>query len=452
MHNLQRNEKFLLKIHGLGSNGEGVGYYNGFTVFVEGALPGEVIETQLYERQKRYGRGRLIAIKETSADRVTPPCPLFDRCGGCQLMHLAYAKQLEIKRQRVVDALQRIGKFEDIEVAPCLPSPAELGYRNKIQLPVKCENDKLRIGLYQRSSHDIVDVETCYIHNPLGEEVYKKVRSIVQKSGVEAYDAKTGLGELRHILIKSAINTEEALVILVTNGSPTSNLKKAASEIISCNRYVKGVVHNLNTEKDNIILGKEFSVLEGLGHIHEILCGIKFKVSPASFFQVNPMQAERLYNKALELGQLCGDETVLDAYSGVGTLSLLFSKHVKQVIGVECVPEAIEDANENAKLNDINNVTFTCAHAEDYIKTLSNCDMVLLNPPRKGCELQFLQGVIKLRPQKVIYISCDPATLARDLAILCQSGYVVDHVQPVDMFPQTSHVECIVKLNRKTEQ
>jgi len=450
MHPPKVKQNIKLPIHNIGSNGEGVGQYQGFTVFVDGALPGEVVEARLYQRQKRYGRANLLSVSDPSPHRVQPVCPLFGRCGGCQLMHLAYPEQLVIKRQRVVDALQRIGKLDAIEVGPCLPSPSPLAYRNKIQMPVReSPTGGLQIGLYARSSHDLVEVETCHIHCPLGEQVYKEAAPIIKQSGIKAYDPATGSGELRHILIKSAVNTGEALVILVTNGEATPLLKKIAGQIMSRCPAVKGVVHNIHTERDNVILGSVNKILEGSGIIQETLCGMQFKVSPASFFQVNPQQAEHLYEKALEFAQLKGHETVLDAYCGVGTMSLFFARQAKKVIGVECVPEAIEDAKENARLNQIQNAEFICGNAETIIDSLADIDTIILNPPRKGCEPSFLEGIGRLRPATVVYISCDSATLSRDLAVLHQMGYHVDFIQPYDMFPQTAHVECVAKVSGK---
>lgn len=433
MNKPQVGQKISLSIHGLGSSGEGVGYSNGYTVFVDGALPGEEIEASLYQCQKRHGFARLISITKSSHDRVTPPCKLFGKCGGCQLMHLSYTKQLEIKRQRVIDALRRIGKIE-CEVAPCIASPSPLGYRNKIQLPVK----GISIGLYARSSHDLIEVENCHIHSKLGEEVYGLIRQIVKRSAVE----------LRHILIKSALRTGEVLVILVTNGVATPLLRTLANEIMGSSAAIKGVVQNIHSGPDNTILGNNYVVLEGNGFIHERLGDLMFKVSPASFFQINPDQAEQLYAKALEFAELNGDETVLDAYCGVGTLSLFFARGAKKVIGVECVKEAIEDAIENGKINGIENATFVCANSEDFVSSLKDMDVVLLNPPRKGCDPAFLDGVGKLAPKKLIYISCDPATLARDLAHLRKFDYEIEGVQPFDMFPQTAHVECVVRLKK----
>lgn len=447
MHPPKLNQKIKLSIHNMGSAGEGIGQYQGFTVFVDGALTDEVVEARLYQRQKRFGRASLLSLVEPSPHRVDPPCPLFGRCGGCQLMHLSYSEQLVVKQQRVIDALQRIGKINDVEVAPCLPSPSPLAYRNKIQMPVKpCGKDGLSIGLYARSSHELVEVDKCYIHCTLGEDVYKKIAPIIKQSGIHAYDPVTGVGELRHLIIKSAVKTAEVLVVLVTKGDITPVLKGIAEKIMASCPSVKGVVHNINTERDNVILGSRYHVLKGSGTIQEKLCGLMFNVSPASFFQVNPQQAECLYDKALECADLKGHEVVLDAYCGVGTMSLFFAKHAKQVIGVECVSEAIEDAKNNAKLNQISNATFICANAETFINTLSEIDVIILNPPRKGCEISFLEGIGRLRPKTVVYISCDPATLSRDLAILRGLGYDIDVIQPFDMFPQTAHVECVVKL------
>ncbi len=440
------NQVIKLTIHNIGHQGEGVGSYSGYTVFVDGALPGEVVEARLFQCQKRYGRAELISILESSPDRVKPICPLFGQCGGCQIMHLAYEKQLEIEQKRIADALERIGKIKDPVVNSCIASPNQIQYRNKIQLPVRQGAKGIEIGLYARSSHDLIEVEHCAIHCPLGEEVYRNIRKIIKSSPIQPYNPKTGDGELRHVLIRSAQHTNEILVILVTTGEATKNLLDIAGQIIPESPAVQGVVQNINRRHDNVILGKEYKLLEGKQYIKENLCGFRFKLSPASFFQVNPLQAESLYKKALELAEIKGTETVLDAYCGVGTLALIFSKYAKKVIGVESCAEAIEDAKENSRLNAIENVKFICANAEDHIKTLDSIDMILLNPPRQGCAPAFLESIHRLLPKTVIYISCDPATLARDLAILYTFGYTVEVVQPFDMFPQTAHVECLVKL------
>lgn len=437
-------EEITLSIHGLGHSGEGVGYFNGFTIFVDGSLPGETVKARLKSCRKNFGIALLLSIITPSPDRVKPPCPLFGKCGGCQLMHLSYPKQLEAKRQKVVDALHRIGKIDACVINECLPSPLPLSYRNKIQLPVR---EGPSLGLYAKNSHDLISVDHCLIHCELGEEVFQQIKKLLRNSNIEPYDPKTGKGELRHVLIKSGIHTKEVLVVLVTNQKKSPELCSLARAIIDHAPSVKGVVHNLNQENDNIILGSSFETLEGMSHILEKICNLTFSISAASFFQVNPLQAEKLYLKALELADVQPNETVLDAYCGVGTLSLIFSRSAKKTIGVECVPAAIINAKENAKRNHIHNVSFVCSPAEELIHKLPPTDILLLNPPRKGCDPKFLEGVKKLSPKKIIYISCDPATLARDLKILHTYGYKVDLVQPFDMFPQTSHVECVAKLS-----
>ncbi len=447
MTNPKIGNKIQTIIRSVGSHGEGVGDCQGYTVFVEDALPGEVVEAVIFESKKRYARALLNRLLQPSPHRVQPICPLSGTCGGCQLMHLSYDQQLEVKRQRVLDSLQRIGKLSSVEVAPCLPSPSPLYYRNKIQCPIRNTQEGISIGLYARSSHDLIEVERCFIHCSLGEEVYEKARALIKQSGIKAYDPATGTGELRHILVRSAIHAKEVLVLLVTHRKISKSLLKLAHEIMDACPYVKGVVHNLNTAQTNVILGAEYETLVGCGHIHETLCGLTFKVSPASFFQVNTLQAEKLYLKALEWAGLAGNEVVLDAFCGVGTLTLLFAKRAAKVIGIECVPEAIQDAKYNAELNQVNNASFICGKVEEAIHKLPDIDIILLNPPRKGCEPEALQGIIQIKPRTVLYISCDPATLARDLAILCSSGYAVDRVQPFDMFPQTVHVETLVKLS-----
>jgi 23S rRNA (uracil1939-C5)-methyltransferase len=424
------NQTITLEVQRLGIHGEGVGSLQGFTIFVEGALPGETVRAVLYDVRKNYGRARMIERLQTSPDRVAAPCPVFGKCGGCQLMHLEYGKQLETKRQRVIDALERIGKIH-VEVLPCTASPSPLAYRNKIQLPYKDGH----LGLYAFNSHDLVEIKRCYIHCPLGERAFQAIRGVLTQSPPK---------NLRHVLIKTAVCTHQVLVILVTEGEP--DVLALAEKIKSSMPEIKGVVQNINDAPGNVILGKVSKTLVGEGSIVDTICGLTFKVSPASFFQVNPAQAENLYQKVLELCDLKGSETVFDAYCGVGTLSLLLAQKAQRVFGVELVPEAIADAQENARLNKIGNATFTCAPAEEYIGTLSSIDVAVINPPRKGCDPRFLKRLIELKPSRLVYVSCDPATLARDLSLLQAGNYRIEAVQPFDMFPQTVHVETVVKL------
>lgn len=411
-----------LSIERLGIHGEGIGRLEGFTYFVEGALPGEEVQAEICEKKRSFARARLIALRSTSTHRVKPPCSVFGKCGGCQLMHLEYAQQLEAKRVRVRDALQRIGKFQDVVVLPCIPSPLPLAYRNKIQLSVG-KNGSL--ALYTHQTHDRVEIEKCHIHCALGEKALHHIRHLLKTT------------PLTQIIVKSAIRTQEVLVILVTEqGRIPTTLAQALTKAMP---EIKGVIQKTDAQ---------FYTLTGQSWIEEKLCGLSFKISPASFLQVNIPQAEQVYAKVIELLELTDDQVVLDAYCGVGTLSLILAQHAKKVIGIESVPEAVLDARENAQRNQIENATFICGRAETSIDGLQQLDSAVLNPPRIGCEQHLLKKIIELRPKRIVYISCDPATLARDLQILCNQGYFLDTVQPFDMFPQTAHVECVVRISR----
>ncbi len=431
---LEKGAVVTASIERLGIHGEGVGSIEGFTLFVEGALPQEVVEVEIYEKRKSFARGKVRKWKSFSKDRVEPVCSLFGRCGGCQIMHLSYPEQLVFKRQRVKDALERVGKFLNPAVHDCRPSPASFYYRNKIQLPFK----EGKFGLYAADSHDLVPIEECFIHCPLGESVFKTILHWHEEHPLSS--------TVRHLLIRTAIHTCEVLVIFVTDRPDVPELILLAKHLLAKNPEVKGVVQNINLSGTNTILGREFRTLVGEGWIHEEICALRFKVSPASFFQVNPSQAEALYRQVLEFAALEKNDRVLDAYCGVGTLALILSKRAKEVVGVECVPAAIDDAKENASLNQINNVQFVCAAAEEFILSVEQIDVAILNPPRKGCEMRLLERLGFLRPRTIVYVSCDPATLARDLSYLCSIGYKLDQVQPFDMFPQTAHVECVTRL------
>ncbi len=418
----------IIEIERLGIYGEGVGRLDGLTVFVEGALPGETVAIEITERRAHFSRARIIKRLVTSSDRREPMCPLFGTCGGCQLMHLSYDKQLEEKRKRVEDALVRIGKIS-CPVLPCLPSPTPFAYRNKIQLPV--QNGLL--GMYAHNSHDFVPVEQCFIHGALGEKVHQALKKSIQKV------------PLKYLLIKTAIHTQQALVIFVT-ARRTPALKEIAHKVMQEVSEVRGVVEHVNPHEGNTILSGQNHILAGQGWIEERLLELTFKISPHSFFQVNPLQAENLYKKVVEFSALTGDEIVLDAYCGVGTLALILAQHAQKVVGIECVSQAILDARENAQINGIKNVEFITGRAEQSITLIKHVDVAILNPPRKGCDPAFLTALCLKTPQRIVYVSCDPATLARDLALLCAQGYQLKTVQPFDMFPQTAHVETIAEL------
>ncbi len=422
----------IVHITSLSSTGEGVGTLDALKVFVEGALPGEAVSIEIIKRKKNYAKGRLLTILSPSPERTEPICPLFGECGGCQVMHLQYPAQLSLKRQRVVDALERIGGFEKPAVLPCLPSPTSLGYRNKIQLPVIWDNEKKTIGMYRKRSHEVIPLERCFIQCPHGEEIL----SLIIK--------RLNIPSVRYVLIRNAIFNDEALVLLVTDGRFPDRIQAFGKDLMEAHPLIKGVIETVNTRKDNVILGKTFHTLAGRPYLVEKLLDKQFKLSVSSFFQVNPAQTERLYEKALAFAAIESHETVLDAYCGVGTLALFAADRARHVFGVECVASAIENAIENARLNSQSNCTFTCGLVEKMIDRFDT-DIVFLNPPRKGCDLSLLNALLIKQPKKIIYISCDPATLARDLAILATS-YSLNGIQPFDMFPQTMHVETVVNL------
>lgn len=443
---LLSNQILELFIRSLGSSGEGIGTYEGFIVFIEGALPGEKVRVSLTEIKKNYAKGKLLAVLIPSPDRVEPSCPLFGHCGGCQLMHLSYPKQLESKQQTVQNALSRIGHI-NVPVEQCISSPYHLHYRNKIQMPIVLSPTGLTIGLYARHSHNVIPIDKCFIHCELGEKIYRKIATILKQSGVSPY--QEGEGVLRHLLIKTAIHTQEILVILVTSGQPCAHLQTLGKEIMKSSPEVKGVVQNINRLDNNVILGNEWVTLCGSSSIVEEICGKKFRISPAAFFQVNPLQAEAIYQHVLELSQLDETKTFLDAFCGVGIMAILTAPYTKHSFGIECVSSAIEDAQFNAQLNHLENCTFYCGQAESKIHALKNIDVVFLNPPRKGCEENLLKRLNEKLVKEIIYMSCDPATLARDLKILTDLGYRINRVTPFDMFPQTAHVETVVHISKK---
>lgn len=422
---MQFKEKFTAVISHLGKNGEGIIQHPEFTIFVDGALPGEEIEATFIEKKPHWGRASLLQVLKPSLERIAPPCPFFGRCGGCQLMHLDYAGQLLFKQNLVQEAFG-----QDVVVEKCHPAPTPLAYRNKISLPVR---EGMKLGFFASRSNDLVEIDACLVHCQAGEEVFKEILSLIKD-----------FPPLRHILIRTALSNRQSLVILVTRRA--DNLQNIAKEIMARCPTVRGVVHNINPSSGNTILGDKTTLLVGEDFIEEKLCNLTFRISANSFFQVNLVQAENLYKQAISIANLQKGDIVLDAYCGIGTLTLLLANHVKQVFGVESVPQAILDAKKNASINSIENVSFICDLAEKYIESAPKVEAIFLNPPRKGCDPAILKKLSQLKIRQVIYISCNPQTLARDVALLQSYGYILGPIYPFDMFPQTSHVECVTKL------
>jgi 23S rRNA (uracil1939-C5)-methyltransferase len=450
---VQKNEYIDVTFVDLTHDGNGVAKVDGFPLFIPNALPGEKAKIKVIKVNKGYGFGRLIELYEKSPDRVEPDCPIYKECGGCQLQHLSYSGQLKAKHKQVEDVLQRIGKLENIVVHPVLGMEDPWRYRNKAQVPVGEREGGLIAGFYQNRSHDIIDMEACLIQQEKNDTVVQTVKRICDKYGVRAYNEQTHKGTIRHIMARYGMKTGEIMVVLITRTSVLPNKESIIEEILAEIPEVKSIVQNINSKRTNVIFGDETRVLQGNEFIYDYIGNIKFAISARSFYQVNPAQTKVLYDQALQYAELNGEETVIDAYCGIGTISLFLAEKAKKVYGVEIVPEAIEDAKRNAKINGIDNVEFAVGEAEKVIPKWYeegvNADVLVVDPPRKGCDVTLLQTIIEMKPKKVVYVSCNPATLARDLRILEDGGYKTLEVQPVDMFPQTTHCEAVAKIELK---
>ncbi len=449
---VQKNQNHIVDISGLTSEGSGVARIEGFTVFIEGALTGEQVEIKIVKVLKNYAYGKLLRILEPHPGRTEPPCGAAKRCGGCQLQHMSYEVQLKYKTQQVKDALLRIGGFQGIAVHDAIGMDNPWRYRNKAQFPVGMNGD-LQIGFYANRSHEIIDSPRCLIQDEINDEIVNIVREFMKKYDISAYNEDTGKGLIRHIVTRKAFRTGEVMVCIVINGDSVPCSGALTEMLRNGINNLKSIVLNINKKKTNVVLGEKNIVIYGEEAINDYIGEFRFRISPLSFFQVNPVQTEVLYKKALEYAGLNGEETVIDAYCGIGTISLFLSKKTKKVYGVEIVPQAVKDARENAALNGVENVEFVLGESEKVIPRLYRegvrPDVIVVDPPRKGCDEKLLDVIAEMGPQRVVYVSCNPATLARDLKYLSERGYKVKEVQPVDMFPQTVHVETCVLLSHK---
>lgn len=461
---VSKNEETVIDIIGMNHDGEGVGRANGYTLFVQGALPGETVRVRVMKTKKQYGYAKLLEIVKASPDRVSAPCPIYDQCGGCQIQHMSYAGQLAWKRQLVVDNLQRIGKLnvlvedaegaeqQGIRVLPTMGMDEPWRYRNKAQVPIGVTEGGLVGGFYAKGSHRIIDMESCLIQHEHNDEVVAKVKEIGSHFGISAYNEETGRGLLRHVVVKKAFRTGEMMLVLVTNGRDIPYKDEWIGSIREAIPHVASICQNVNKKQTNVIFGDETRVLWGRDVIYDYIGDVQFAISARSFYQVNPVQTEVLYGKTVEYAGLSGKETVIDAYCGIGTISLFLAQHADQVYGVEIVPEAIEDARSNALLNEIKNVKFEVGASEDIIPLWKEqgieADVIVVDPPRKGCDPRLLDTILEMKPERVVYVSCNPSTLARDLRVLEDGGYRTVEVTPVDMFPHTVHVESVAMLVR----
>ena len=436
----------LIKIHGLGAAGEGVGKIGELVVFVEGALPGEEVSAEIVTAKKNYAVGRLVAVEKKSSARVEPFCPLYKNCGGCQLQHMSYSAQLTWKRQQVVDAIERIGKLNGVEIFETLGMENPLRYRNKMQFPVGRDGKNLLIGCYARGSHKIIDTQSCAIQHAGNDKILAAVRTVAEKFKLQPYDEDTHRGFLRHVMGRVGCGGE-LMIVLVTATKNFPNAKNFCRALLNELPDVTSIQQNVQTYHNNVILGRDTKILYGKATIRDRIGGLNFNISARSFFQVNTAQAEVLYRTARDFAELRGGETVVDAYCGTGTIGLFMARRARKIIGVEIVSSAVADAKKNARENNIRNAEFIVGDAAKVLpKIFDRADVVVVDPPRAGCDKKVLETFAAMEPEKIIYVSCNPATLARDLAILAAAGYRAKKIQPVDMFPFTSHVESVTQL------
>jgi len=450
-----KNEMYLVEFTSMTHEGLGVGRIGKYPVFVFDAIVGEKAVIRLIKADKKYGYGTVVRMSRPSDMRKKPVCDVYYSCGGCNMMHINYEGELTFKRSLVKETLKRIGKFENTKVRNVLAMDSPGQYRNKVQVPFGVnEHGKVICGFYRQRTHIIQPLEKCYIQTETSTEIVKFVRNLCNEYRISGYDEETKKGIIRHVLVRHGFKTNEYMVVLVL----TKETLKEKDEIVSklLNRYpmIKTILFNVNTEDTNTILSERFVTVYGDGVIQDELCGMKFEISPDSFYQVNPVQTEKLYQKALEYANLKGSETVVDAYCGIGTIGLLAAKNAKHVYGIEVVRSAIVNARKNAYLNDVRNISFLVGKSEDQIlewkKQEISVDVMFIDPPRKGCEKKLLDAAIEMKITKIVYVSCDSATFARDARILVDGGYDLVETTPVDMFPFTNHVETVSLLSLKT--
>ena len=450
----RKNDIVTLEILDCGTDGEGIGKADGFTVFVKDAVIGDTVTAKIMKAKKNYGYGRLMEILKPSPYRVEPVCPSARQCGGCQLQAVSYEEQKVFKEKKLRGHLERIGGFRDLPMEPMIGMDEPYHYRNKAQFPVgRNKEGRIITGFYAGRTHAIIENRDCALGIPQNKEILDIVIAHMEKYGIAPYDEMTGKGLVRHIFVRYGFFTGELMVCLIINGQDLPHQK----ELIEKLREIPGMASislNINKKRSNVILGDKVKTIWGQEYITDKIGDISYEISPLSFFQVNPKQTWKLYSKALEYADLHGEETVWDLYCGIGTISLFLAQQAKFVRGVEIVPAAIDDAKRNAQINNIENVEFFVGKAEEvlpreYEKNGVYADVIVVDPPRKGCDEMLLKTILKMQPKRVVYVSCDSATLARDLRFLCDNGYELKKVCGVDQFPQTVHVETVVLLSQQ---
>lgn len=450
---LKKNDEIKLEITAFTSMGSGIGRFENMAVFVDGTAPGDEITAHIIKVKKNYAVGKIKKLHKKSKLRTESDCNVDARCGGCAYRHIKYESELEIKKQTVTDAMKRIGGI-DLECEEILSIKAPEYYRNKAQVPVGLDAEgKIIAGFYSKKSHRITDCDECKLQHRDFPKLIEAVKRYAYENPVTIYNEETGEGLLRHIYLRQGVKTGETMVCLVINGNTIPRKESLINKLLETDVKISSVVLNKNKKDTNVVLGDECETIYGSDFIEDELCSLRFRISPLSFYQVNPEGTELLYGRAREYAGLTGNEVLLDLYCGAGTIGMTMAKSAKQVIGVEIIPQAIENAVENARLNGIDNVRFICDDAKGAAKTLYDegirPDVIVVDPPRKGCSREVIETVSKMAPDRVVYVSCDPATLARDCAVFSELGYNVSRLSAVDMFPRTVHVESVALLKHR---
>ena len=458
---MKKNDIFTVTIEDMSHTGEGIGKVDGFPLFIKDAIIGDVVRAKVMKLKKHYGFARLMEIVEPSKNRINPPCPIHKACGGCQIQAMAYEAQLRFKGNLVENNLKRIGGFsEDIleKMEPFVGMEEPYRYRNKAQFPVGEKNGRIIAGFYAGRTHDIMECEDCLLGAKENQVILNTVISHMEKYQIAPYDETTGKGLIRHVLTRTGFTSGEWMVCLVINGDKIPAEQELCDALREVVPAITSISVSPNKERNNVIMGKSYRVLWGEGYIKEILSGIEYRISPLSFFQVNPVQTEKLYAKAVEYANLTGRENVWDLYCGTGSISLFLAKEAGKVHGVEIIEQAILDARKNAQINGLTNTEFFVGKAEDVfareVQEVDNpekIDVVVVDPPRKGCDEKLLRTMLDMEPDRIVYVSCDSATLARDLKILCEKDYQIERMQCFDQFPHTVHVETVCLLSKLHE-
>lgn len=449
---VQKNEKYTVDIVDVNSMGNGVAKIEQYPLFIPNALKGETVEVKVVKTLKKYGFAKILNWIEKSPHRVEPPCDVYHQCGGCQLQHMSYEAQLQQKWQTVRSSIDRIGGLPDVPVHPVKGMENPWHYRNKTQVPFQVQDGRVVWGFYRPRTHEVVPTTNCLIQSEASNHILQEFSKIAPTLGLTIYDEVKHSGILRHLIVRTGDATGEIMVVLVVNAKELKQQDQIVAALIEIEPRITSIVINENRENTNVILGRHSYPIYGPSVIRDELKGLQFEISANSFYQVNHQQTEVLYSQALEYAQLTGKETVIDAYCGIGTISLFLAPHAKEVYGVEIVEQAIIDAKRNAALNEITNAHFTTGKTEEVVPAWyaegKTFDVLVVDPPRKGCDPQLLETILTHQPERVVYVSCDPATLARDLKILHEGGYQVKEIQPVDMFGHSTHVECVALLSR----